>query len=218
MKNTRIIVTHYGGPEALQVVEEECREPKRGEVRVKVLAAGVALPDLLAREGVHPETPRVPFTPAWGLVGVIDQLGDGVSGIEPGQIVAAMPISGAYAEFVCLPQRELVPVPQGLEAAEAVCLLLNYITAYRMLHRSAKGINMSAATANDSIRNYEALVGTETRWVFEVEDCHRFYDLASKRGVKFIETPVDQPWGVSEAMFEDLYGNLFVVESFRPKT
>ena len=138
MKHTRIIVTHYGGPDALRVVEEECPEPKDGEVRVRVLAAGVALPDLLMREGVHPETPRLPFTPGWDLVGVVDRLGDGISGIEPGQIVAALPIHGAYAEFVCLPQRELVPVPSGLDAAEAVSLILNYITAYQMLHRSAK--------------------------------------------------------------------------------
>jgi NADPH2:quinone reductase len=120
------------------VVEEECPEPKDGEVRVKVQAAGVSLPDIMAREGVHPETPLVPFTPGWDLVGVVDRLGDGVSGIEPGQTVAAMPISGAYAEFVCLSQRELVPVPSGLDAAEAVSLVLNYITAYQMLHRSAK--------------------------------------------------------------------------------
>ncbi len=138
MRHTRIIVTHYGGPDALQVVEYECPEPKRGEVRVRVLAAGVALPDIMAREGVHPETPPVPFTPGWDLVGVVDRLGDGVSGIEPGQIVAAMPISGAYAEFVCLPQHELVPVPPGVDAAEAVSLVLNYITAYQMIHRSAK--------------------------------------------------------------------------------
>src|SRR5437870_2142866 len=138
MRHTRIIVTHYGGPDALRVVEEECPEPKDGEVRVRVLAAGVSLPDLLMREGVHPETPRVPFTPGWDLIGMVDPLGDGVSGIEPGQIVAAMPIHGAYAEFVCLPQRQLVPVPAGLDAAEAVSLVLNYITAYQMLHRSAK--------------------------------------------------------------------------------
>lgn len=68
---------------------------------------------------------------------------------------------------------------------------------------------------NDSIRNYEARVGAETRWVFEVEDCRKFFGLASKRGVKFVEDPVDQPWGVTEAMFEDLYGNVFVAESFR---
>jgi NADPH:quinone reductase-like Zn-dependent oxidoreductase len=138
MRHTRIIVTHYGGPDALQVVEEECPEPKDGEVRVRVLAAGVSLPDLLMREGVHPETPLVPFTPGWDLVGVVDRLGDGIAGIEPGQIVAALPIHGAYAEFVCLPQCELVPVPSGLDAAEAVSLILNYITAYQMLHRSAK--------------------------------------------------------------------------------
>src|SRR5215467_6128960 len=138
MRHTRIIVTHYGGPEALRVVEEECPEPKEGEVRVRVLAAGVSLPDLMMREGIHPETPRLPFTLGWDLIGVVDRLGDGVSGIEPGQVVAALPISGAYAEFVCLPARELVPVPSGLDAAEAVSLVLNYVTAYQMLHRSAQ--------------------------------------------------------------------------------
>jgi NADPH:quinone reductase-like Zn-dependent oxidoreductase len=138
MRHKRIIVTRYGGPDELQVVEEECPEPKNGEVRVRVLAAGVSLPDVMAREGVHPETPPVPFTPGWDLVGVVDLLGNGTSGVEPGQTVAALPIHGAYAEFVCLPQRELVPVPSGLDVAEAVSLVLNYITAYQMLHRSAK--------------------------------------------------------------------------------
>jgi NADPH2:quinone reductase len=138
VKHTRVIVTHYGGPDALQVLEEECPEPKDGEVRVRVLAAGVSLPDLMMREGVHPETPPLPFTPGWDLVGVVDRLGDHVSGIEPGEIVAALPIYGAYAEFVCLRQSELVPVPSGLDAAEAVSLILNYVTAYQMLHRSAK--------------------------------------------------------------------------------
>ena len=138
MRYRRIIVAHYGGPEALQVVEEDCPEPKNGEVRVRVLAAGVSLPDLMMREGLHPETPSVPFTPGWDLIGMVDRLGAGISGIEPGVIVAALPISGAYAEFVCLPQRELVPVPPGLDAAEAVSLVLNYVTAYQMLHRSTK--------------------------------------------------------------------------------
>ena len=138
MKHTRIIVTHYGGPDALQLLEEECPEPKPGEVRVRVQAAGVSLPDIMAREGIHPETPPLPFTPGWDLVGEVDRLGDGISGIELGQTVAAMPIHGAYTEFICLPQRELVPVPRGLDAAEAVSLVLNYITAYQMMHRSAR--------------------------------------------------------------------------------
>ncbi|MCC6390564.1 MAG: zinc-binding dehydrogenase [Bryobacterales bacterium] len=138
MKHTRIVVSRYGGPDELRVVEEERPAPKAGEARVRVLAAGVALPDVMAREGIHPETPRTPFTPGWDLVGVVDGLGAGTFGIEPGQIVAAMPIHGAYAEFVCLSQRELVPVPSGLDAAEAVSLVLNYITAYQMMHHSAE--------------------------------------------------------------------------------
>src|SRR5262249_60415364 len=80
----------------------------------------------------------LPFTPGWDLVGVVDRLGDGASGIEPGQVVAALPITGAYAEYVCLPHRELVPVPARLDAADAVSLVLNYVTAYQMLHRSAR--------------------------------------------------------------------------------
>jgi NADPH2:quinone reductase len=138
MRHKRIIVTRYGGPDALQVLEEDCPEPARGEVRVRVLAAGVSLPDLLAREGVHPETPRVPYTPGWDLVGTVDQLGEGVTGFELRQTVAAMPIHGCYAQYLCVPRRKLVSVPAGLDAAETVAVVLNYITAYQMLHRSAK--------------------------------------------------------------------------------
>jgi NADPH:quinone reductase len=138
MKHTRIIVSRYGGPDSLQIIDEDRPTPKRGEVRVRVLAAGVSLPDLMMREGIHPETPPLPFTPGWDLVGVVDQLGADVAGVEPGQLVAALPIHGAYTEFICLGKQELVPVPAALDAGEAVSLILNYVTAYQMLHRSAK--------------------------------------------------------------------------------
>jgi len=137
MRHQRIVVSHYGGPDQLRLVEENAPEPQAGEVRVKVLAAGVAMPDVMAREGIHPETPRTPYTPGWDLVGVVDSLGDGVAGLGLGQSVAAMPISGSYAEYVCLKSTELIRIPDGLDPAEAVSLILNYITAYQMLHRSA---------------------------------------------------------------------------------
>jgi NADPH:quinone reductase-like Zn-dependent oxidoreductase len=137
MRHQRVVVSRYGGPETLQLIEEDAPEPKAGEVRVKVLAAGVAMPDVMAREGIHPETPRVPYTPGWDLVGVVDALGGGVTDLNPGQVVAAMPISGCYAQYVCLKSEECVRIPEGLDPAEAVSLVLNYITAYQMLHRSA---------------------------------------------------------------------------------
>ena len=138
MRHRKALVSRYGGPEVITVSEQECPSPLPGEIRIKVLAAGVSLPDVLAREGVHPETPRVPYTPGWDLVGVVDQIGKGISGFALGQTVAAMPISGSYAQYVCLPERKAIPVPTGLDPAEAVAVVLNYITAYQMLHRSAK--------------------------------------------------------------------------------
>src|SRR4029079_11506509 len=138
VKHTRIVVTRYAGPDALEVLEEDCPEPKDDEVRVRVLAAGVSLPDVMMREGIHPETPRLPFTPGWDLVGVVDRIGSRATQLKPGQIVAALPIHGAYAEFICMKAHELVTVPDGLDAAQAVSLVLNYVTAYQMLHRSAK--------------------------------------------------------------------------------
>jgi len=143
MKYHRVVVTRHGGPDVLQVVEEDCPEPQSGEVRVKVLAAGVSAYDLMSRSsGLFPGTPRVPFTLGVDIVGIADKLGKGVSTIEPGQMVAGATFSiggiGGYAEFVCLPTSELVPVPSGVDPAEAVCLVANYLTAHQALHQTAK--------------------------------------------------------------------------------
>jgi len=138
MKNEKVIVKRPGGPEELQVISERMPEPPAGEYRVKILAAGVSYADLLMREGVHPETPSVPFTPGWDLVGEVEKAGDGCSVYKPGQMVAALPVVGGYAQYICLPEKELVPVPDGMDPADAVSLVLNYVTAYQMMHRSAK--------------------------------------------------------------------------------
>jgi len=181
MRHTRIVVTRYGGSDVLRVVEEERPEPKDGEVRVKVLAAGVSLPDVMAREGIHPETPALPFTPGWDLVGVVDRLGAGVSGIAPGQVVAALPISGAYAEFVCLRQSELIPVPSGVDAAEAVSLGLNYVTAYQMMHRSVKVRSGQRAL----IHGASGGVGTALLQLGRIADLE-MYGTCSSRGASTV--------------------------------
>jgi NADPH2:quinone reductase len=142
MKNHRIVVTRHGGPEVLQVVEEELPEPGAGEVRVKILAAGISAYDLMfRRSGRLPGTPRVPFTLGEDIVGVVNKLGEEVSTVELGQMVAgatwAVGVGGGYVEFICLPVSELVPVPSNVDPAEAVCLVVNYLTAYTVMHRTA---------------------------------------------------------------------------------
>lgn len=138
MKYRRVVITRSGGPDVLKIVEDELPEPRSGEARVKVLTAGVAFVDLLLREGLYPGAPRKPFTPGFDIVGVVDKLGGGASTLQPGQTVAALTRFGGYAEYICLPETKLVPVPPGLDPAEAVSLVLNYVTAYQLLHRAAR--------------------------------------------------------------------------------
>jgi NADPH2:quinone reductase len=139
MKHHRVVVTRHGGPEVLQVLEEDLPEPQVGEVRVKVLAAGVSAYDLMLRRsgGSLPGSPRVPYTPGEDIVGVVDKLGEGVSSVEPGRSVAGYPRGGGYAEFICMPDSELVPVPSDVDPGEAVCLVVNYLTAHLAMHRTA---------------------------------------------------------------------------------
>jgi len=142
MKYHRVVVSQHGGPDVLQVVEEELPEPQAGEVRVKVLAAGVSAYDLMFRaSGSLPGTPRVPFTLGADIVGVVDKLGEEVSTVEMGQMVAGATFClgglGGYTELICLPASDLVPVPLGVEPAQAVCVVTNYVTAYTAMHRSA---------------------------------------------------------------------------------
>lgn len=136
-KNGRIVVTAFGGPEVLKYIEDDLPEPGPTQVRVRVLAAGVAYADVLMRRGLYPKTPMPPFTPGYDLVGEIDARGKDVTQFAEGQRVGALTVRGAYSRFAIVPEQFLVPVPDSLDPSEAVCLILNYVTAYQMLHRVA---------------------------------------------------------------------------------
>jgi NADPH2:quinone reductase len=142
VNNRRVIVSKFGGPENLHLIEEEIPEPHANQVRVKILTAGVSLADILIREGIHPESlfRRTPFSLGWDIVGIVDKVGEKVTTTSTwriGDTVAALPIVGGYAQYLCLSANELVSVPSGLDPADAVSLVLNYTTAYQMLHRCA---------------------------------------------------------------------------------
>ena len=137
MGNSKVVITAQGGPEVLKEVEEALPQPSSGQVRVKVLATGVAYADVLMRHGLYPGIPPFPFAPGYDIVGDIDALGAGVAQFSLGQRVAALTMIGGYAQYTLVPAAHLVPVPVQLDPAEAVSLVLNYVTAYQMLHRFA---------------------------------------------------------------------------------
>ena len=137
MKNRRVVITRRGGPDVLKLVEDDLPDPKSGEVQVRILAAGVAFADILMRYGLYRPVPPLPFAPGYDIVGVVHRNGDGATRFSPGQTVAALTVTGGYAQFLNVPESELVPVPDGLDPAQAVCLVLNYVTAWQLLHRAA---------------------------------------------------------------------------------
>jgi NADPH:quinone reductase-like Zn-dependent oxidoreductase len=138
VKYKRIVVTKRGPPENLQITECDLRDPSAKEVRVKVLAACVCLPDVQARYGLSPFAPKLPFVPGYAIVGLVDAVGPGVTQAAPGDKVAAYLVVGGYAEYVYLREEQIIPVPPSLNPAQAVPLVLNYVVAYQALHRSAK--------------------------------------------------------------------------------
>jgi alcohol dehydrogenase-like protein len=137
-RNRRIIVPRYGGPDVMTVIEEPLPEPGPGQVRVRIWVAGVGYPDVLIREGTYPGGPKPPFTPGYEFIGTVDKLGAGVEGFELGQRVGAISVYGSHADYLCVPAWWLVPVPHGLDPAEAAIVVFNYVTTYQMLYRTAR--------------------------------------------------------------------------------
>lgn len=130
-----IYVERLGGPEVIAV--KDLPEPPAGAgvVRVRVEAAGVSFADLLMRAGAHPERPRPPFVLGWDFVGRVEASAD--RDWPPGTRVAGLCVLGGQSEAVIAPSRSLVRVPEAVDAAEAVCLVMDFVVAYQMLHRLA---------------------------------------------------------------------------------
>ncbi|MBC8490722.1 MAG: zinc-binding dehydrogenase [Bacteroidetes bacterium] len=140
MSYKRIIITNFGEPEVMQLIEEKTLpEPKQGEVRIKVLKTSANFTDVMIRKGKYPDVKdKPPFTPGYDMVGVVDKLGEGSTEFQVGDKVADMTVIGAYAEYICLSEKKLTRVPDNIDSSEAVTLILSYMTAYQMLHRIAK--------------------------------------------------------------------------------
>src|SRR5580693_3113388 len=130
-------ISRFGGPEVLELAEESIiPNPGPGEVRIKVLAAGTGFTDSFIRRGRYPDFKGpLPFTPGYELVGVVEKTGSDVTVPREGQIVADLCVVGGYAQYAIRPAHFLVPIPDGVDPAEAVCIPLAYLTAFQMLTR-----------------------------------------------------------------------------------
>jgi putative PIG3 family NAD(P)H quinone oxidoreductase len=117
-----ITIPEPGDASALVLTEVPEPQPALGEVRVRVAAAGVNRADVMQRMGFYPPPPGAPEYPGLEVSGTIDSLGDAVEGWAVGDEVCALLSGGGYAELVCVPAGQLLPVPTGVGLEEAAAL------------------------------------------------------------------------------------------------
>lgn len=138
--NKVVQLSRYGGAENLRTAEIETPTAGRGEVRIRVLASSLNYTEVLIRKHLYPQTAglKPPFVMGYDVVGDIDQVGKGVTGFAIGDRVADMTVVGSNATYRLLKAKNLTRVPLGVDPAEAATLILSWMTAYQLLHRSAK--------------------------------------------------------------------------------
>ena len=133
-----VMLTRKGGPDVLKVVELPLESPGPGQLRVRVTAAGVGATDLIMLKGNYPFAPKIPFVPGYETVGVVDAIGANVSGFESGQRVAALTVYGGFAEYLVREAEHFLRVPGEVSDRDAAAIILNFVTAWQMIHRVAK--------------------------------------------------------------------------------
>ncbi len=123
-------ISHPGGPEVLRLVERPRPQPRAGEALVRVHAAGVNRPDVLQRKGGYPPPPGASDLPGLEVAGVIEEGDLAGSGFAIGDAVCGLVAGGGYAEYCTVPVGQLLPVPRGLNFAEAAGLPETFFTVW----------------------------------------------------------------------------------------
>jgi len=152
----QMVITRHGAPEVLQLREAHDPEPGRGEVRIRVRAAGVNFADILARVGLYPDAPPPPCVVGYEVCGSIDALGSGVTTRREGDRVMALTHFGGYSDTVIVPERFTFIPPSKLSDVEAAAVPVTYLTAGVALYR------MAALGADDVVLVHSAAGGVGT--------------------------------------------------------
>src|SRR5690349_8906851 len=128
----QIWISRAGAPDVLELREAADPQPKAGEVRIRVAAAGINFADLTARMGMYPDAPPIPCVVGYEVSGTVDALGSGVDDLEIGTEVVALTRFGGYSDVVCVPRMQVVRLPKGIDLVSAAAVPVNYLTAWMM--------------------------------------------------------------------------------------
>ena len=181
-----IILTKYGAPEVLEVKEFENPEPLDNQVRIKVHYVGINFAEIMARMKLYPGGPKPGSVLGGEVSGIIDKVGKDVKGLNIGEKVMGLSLSGSYSSHVCIDKNSIIPLPDNFQLDEAAAFPVAFITAYMMIfdmgnlqegdtfliHGAGGGVG-TAAIQLAKTKNIK-IIGTSSSWK---------HDKISKMGV-----------------------------------
>ena len=136
-KIKKVVITEFGDESKLAIIESDLPDPAPGEVQLAVEYSIVSGSDVNMRNGTYPFQKKPPLTPGYSVLGTVLVNGKGCSKFKVGERVACLSKYEGQAERINLPEKFLVRVPDGVDPKAAVALVLDWVTAYEMLHRAA---------------------------------------------------------------------------------
>lgn len=187
----QIVCVGKGGTEQLDRVTISKPQPGPGEVCVRVEFAGVCFADTLVRKGMYPKIPPYPFVPGYECAGIVDCIGSAVTSFAPGDRVGAyLPRFGAYREYIVARPQDLVHIPSQVSTAQAASMVVNYLSAFVLLHQLGKVkagerllVTSAAGGVGTAVLDLGRLAGLE---MFGTASSHKHRTLIS-RGAKAID-------------------------------
>jgi synaptic vesicle membrane protein VAT-1 len=129
----QVVITATGGPEKLQLREVPDPLPGQGELRVRVRASGVNFADVLARQGLYPDAPKIPCVVGYEISGTVDALGADVAEHWLGKEVFGLTRFGGYADTVVVPVQQMFEKPATLSHEQAAAIPVNYLTVWQLM-------------------------------------------------------------------------------------
>ncbi|KAG8196441.1 hypothetical protein JTE90_012266 [Oedothorax gibbosus] len=172
-----VVLTGFGGLKTVKVMKKpEPAGPGEGEVLIRVKACGLNFLDLMARQGAIDNPPKTPCIMGFECAGAIEAVGEGVTEFKVSDSVVALTEYKAWAELVCVPAKYVYALPKGMEAQEAVSMLMNYVVAYCLvfdignlqkgqkvlLHSAGGSVGMAVASLCKTVEDV-TLIGTASK-------------------------------------------------------
>lgn len=195
----KVQFTAFGPPSNVVVVDDTLPDPPKDHVQIKVLYSGFSGSDINMRLGVYPLQKKAPLTPGYCLVGHIHANGPNSTKFQPGTLVVVLTKYDSQATFANVPEKYLVPVPEGVNPKAATAMVLDWTTAYGMVDRAAK------ISADDVvfIHGLSGAVGYALLALCKLRGATKIYGTASARNHKALEELGARPFVYTDKKWID---------------